>query len=252
MQQLQSSLLQQFPNILHTFTTRHGGQSKIPYDSNNIAFHVGDNETDVLANHQYLADALGYDIDRLIHMRQIHSDHISIVDESFDFNTPPECDALVTNTPNLPLMVMTADCTPILLYDPKRKVIAVVHAGRAGAFNNILSKTIKSMRKSFQSNPTDITAVLGPSICQPCYEVNDAIHKEAKKLKLAYAVQKKERNCFLDVKTILNKQLRQAGILTAHIEDINRCTACEHDIFFSYRADEGRTGRMAALIMLKS
>ncbi|MEA3372985.1 MAG: peptidoglycan editing factor PgeF [Campylobacterota bacterium] len=251
MHHLNSHLLGQFPQILHTFSTRHGGQSQTPYNSNNIAFHVGDDEKDVLINHQHLAADLDYDLNRLIHMRQIHSDHVMIVDDTFDFTSPPECDALVTNTPELPLMVMVADCTPILLYDPKQQVIAAVHAGRAGAFKNILSKTVTAMHDSFQSNPADIIAVLGASICQSCYEVNKSIYEEAKRVKLDYALQKREEKYFLAVKAILHKQLVQAGVRNENIEDIDRCSACEHAHFFSYRADRGITGRMAGLIMLK-
>ena len=251
MHHLQSRLLEQFPQIIHTFTTRHGGQSHSPYASNNIAFHVGDDKKDVLANHQKLAHDLGYDPGRLIHMRQIHSDRVTIVDDSFDFNIPPECDALVTDAPNLPLMVMVADCTPILVYDPNRQVIAAIHAGRAGAFKNIISKTVAVMEESFQSNPADLVAVLGPSIGVCCYEVGDIIYEEAKGMNLVYAVKKEERKYYLDVKQILNRQLLQAGLSAEHIEDIEQCSACEHDTFFSYRADRQKTGRMAGLIMLR-
>lgn len=128
MKVLKSNLLEPFKNLIHAFSTRDGGYSKAPYLSNNLAFHVSDNKNDVIKNHQALAIQLGYDYTKLIYMRQIHSDIVHIVTDKDNFYTPTTCDALITNKKNIP--IMSADCVPIIIYDSRLHVIAVVHAGR--------------------------------------------------------------------------------------------------------------------------
>jgi len=249
MKTLSSKLLSEYENLSACFTTRHGGVSLAPYSDANLAFHVGDNPQTVLQNHTLLADKIGYERSRLIHMRQIHSDRIRVVDERLTFDTPPECDALITNRLNTPLMVMSADCTPILLYDPIAHVAAAVHAGRAGALNAILPKTIQMMQETFGSVADDIHAVLGPSIHGCCYEVNAAIADETKAKGYDAALRYEEDRLFLDVNTILRIQLNVSGV--KRIEVIDHCTSCNHHDYFSYRADKQQTGRIAGVIILR-
>ncbi|MDD2780996.1 MAG: peptidoglycan editing factor PgeF [Sulfuricurvum sp.] len=236
------------PNVKACFTTRHGGVSTAPYYSANLAFHVGDNPNDVLQNHDLLAHALGYDRQSLIHMRQIHSDRIVIVNEKLTFDTPPECDALITNRPNTPLMVMSADCTGILIYDPIQKVIAVVHAGRAGALNHILPKTIRKMEEAFGSLSKNLQIVLGPSIHGCCYEINKTIASECEEKGYGSALRKENKKVFLDVNTILLEQLK--ALLIKNVEVLKHCTSCQCDEYFSYRAEAQHTGRLAGVIIL--
>lgn len=221
----------------------------MPYTDANLAFHVGDNLADVLENHDLLARQLGYNRHSLIHMRQIHSNKITIIDQTYNFDTPPECDALITDHPNIPLMVMSADCTPILLYDPVHKAIGAVHAGRAGALNEIVTKTIQSMRENYGSIPDDIHAVLGPSISGCCYEINSAIAEETISKGYPEALRLENEKIFLDVNTILSIQLKNLGV--EKVEVIDECTACHNDRYFSYRADQQRTGRIAGVIILR-
>lgn len=241
-----------FPSrVQSAFTTRSGGISSAPYSSNNLAFHVGDDPDNVIGNHDRLAEVLGYDRAHLIHMRQIHSDLIIHVDETYRFDTPPECDALITDTPHLPLMVMSADCTPILIHDPINHAIGVVHAGRAGALNQILLKTLEHMKTSFGTEHKDVLIALGPSIHGCCYEINAAIAKEVIQKGYASALITKSETPFLDVNTILKQQLFDASISMEQIEVIEECTACHHHRYFSYRADQQCTGRIAGVIMLR-
>jgi hypothetical protein len=252
MQNLSSQLLSAYTQIVHTFTTRHGGVSKRPFDSNNLAFHVGDDYRDVIRNQELLAQKIGYDRTRLVHMRQIHSDRIVIADHSMhDFENPPECDALITDQSGIPLMVMTADCTPVLLFDPVKNVIAVAHAGRAGAVKGIVPKTIQKMRERFASRLEDILVVLGPSIQSCCYEVGEKIAKEVTDDGFGYAVVKREARFYLEVNAIIKKQLEEMGLKKEQLEDLDICNACEHENFFSYRADRQTTGRIAGVLMLK-
>lgn len=238
-------------SLLACFTTRYGGTSHAPYSSNNLAFHVGDNRESVLQNHDLLAESLGYTRSRLIHMRQIHSDQIVIIDETHHFDTPPECDALITNGTNIPLMVMSADCTPILIYDKHNRAIGAVHAGRAGALNEILPKTLRAMAKEYGTTADDVVVLLGPSIHGCCYEINEKIADEVFVKGYADSLHKEDKRVFLDVNTILLNQLETLGIKKENIEISDACTSCNNETYFSYRADAQQTGRIAGIIMLK-
>lgn len=251
MKTVSSSLLSSFPDVTAVFTTRHGGISKAPYTDANLAFHVGDNPNDVLENHDSLARTLGYERNRLIHMRQIHSDRIVLIDETFNFDTPPECDALMTNLTNTPLMVMSADCTPILLYDPIHHAVSAIHAGRAGALHAILPKTMEAMKKEFGSEQRDLRIVLGPSIGGCCYEINEAIAKETEEKGYPAALRREDGKVFLEVNAILLQQLEELSILPKQIDVIGHCTSCKREEYFSYRADERLTGRIAGVIILR-
>ncbi|MCX6075051.1 MAG: peptidoglycan editing factor PgeF [Campylobacterales bacterium] len=249
---LSPSLLSLYPEVTASFTTRHGGVSRIPYSNANLAFHVGDNAADVKHNHLLLSKKLGYDVETLVFMSQIHSDRIVVVDETMNFTTPPQCDALITNRPNTPLMVMSADCTPILLYDPRHNAIGAVHAGRAGALNKILPKTLHVMTKEYGTIPDEILVLLGPSIHGCCYEVNETIAKDVIEKGYKDALRRAEEKVFLNVNTILLAQIETVGVKQEHIEIIDTCTSCHHETYFSYRADAQHTGRIAGVIVLKS
>ncbi|QOY55080.1 peptidoglycan editing factor PgeF [Candidatus Sulfurimonas marisnigri] len=241
MQFYQSNLLNNFSNITHVFTLRESG---------NLAFHVNDNILHVRANHDILAKELSYSLNSLIHMKQIHSDIVHIVNENDNFINPPTCDAIITDRLSTPLMVMVADCSPILFYDDKQRVIAVAHAGRAGAFKNIVKNVIYSFTDEFKSEVTNIHVSVGASIGSCCYEVGTEVYYEAKKLNLEYAIERKDNSFYLDISKILKKQFLACGIKKENIEISTECTKCNSDKYFSYRADSN-TGRFAGVIELK-
>ncbi|WP_457746723.1 peptidoglycan editing factor PgeF [Sulfurimonas sp.] len=243
MKLLQSKLLQAYnTKLMHAFTDKRCG---------NLAFHVNDSKQSVLQNHKKLASLLSYDYNALLHMKQIHSDEVHIVYANDNFDDPPVCDALITNKVNKPLMVMVADCSPVLLYDPKQNVIAAAHAGRAGAFKNIVQNVINIFLNNYKSNIEDIIVVVGPSILECCYEVGAEIFEEAKNLNLEYAIEQKNKNYYLNISSILYSQLIDAGIAQKNIEISNICTRCHNDKYFSYRHDN-QTGRFAGIICLKN
>jgi len=252
MQKKSSRLLTPHSEIIHTFTTRMGGISKSPYESLNLGFHVGDKSKDVTDNHRLLAEEMGYELSLLVHMKQIHSDKIVIVDPSqHDFEHPPECDALLTNQNGIPLMVMVADCTPVLFYDAQKRIIGVAHAGRSGALQGIVPKTLQKMQTHFKSRLQDIQVVLGPSIGSCCYEINKEIAKEVIEKGYDVSTVVKQGRYYLNVNSIIHKQLQEIGLNKQQIEDFTVCNACEHKSYFSYRADTQRTGRFAGVMMLK-
>ena len=245
----QTSLLNSFSNVTHCFTTKDGGVSSKAYSSLNLAFHVGDNIDLINQNHSMLADKLGYDKRTLIHMKQIHSNIVHIVTSDDNFDNPPTCDALITDRIDTPLMVMVADCSAILFYDKVKKVIAVAHAGRQGAFKNIVKNVIDCFKENYQSSPKDILVTIGASIGECCYEVGAEIYEEVKELKLEYSISKRDESYYLNVSDILKKQLLDSEINKSNIEISDECTCCKNDKYFSYRAEE-ITGRFGGVIKL--
>lgn len=248
---LPSQKINEFPYVQAHFTTRNGGISQSPYGTLNLAFHVGDKEEDVIENHRLLGEKLNYDYHDLIHMRQIHSDIVTIANSTMNFTTPPQCDALITNRINVPLMVMSADCTPILIYDPIHHAIGAVHAGRAGALKDILPKTLHAMQEHFGTSSQEVHIAFGPSIHGCCYEINTTIAHEVKEKGYADALLYQEERVYLDVNTILYLQLRTMGIASHCIESASQCTACHAREYFSYRAQNQDTGRIAGVIVLR-
>ena len=220
--------------VFYSFTDKNDG---------NLAFHVEDNEINVIKNRKNLALKLGYNYEDLVYMNQIHSANIIVVDE----NSPKlvdNCDSIITRSKNLPLMVMVADCIPILMFDDKQGIIAAIHAGRNSTFLEISKKTAEIFIEKFSSNPEDINVVFGASIQKCCYEVSDELSKIVEN---SFGKEFVENN-YIDLQGINKKQLNDLGI--KNIEISNICTKCGDKSYFSYRKDK-KTGRFAGIIILK-
>ena len=240
MQFYQSKLLKNHTNLIAAFTTKSSG---------NLAFHVDDNKPTVLNNHKNVAQALHYNQKTVVHMQQIHSNIVKKVTDKDDFNHPPQCDALITDKKDIALMVMVADCVPLLFFDPVKEVIAVAHAGRAGVFSNIVHNVIAAFSKEYGSCAAHIEVVIGPSIGRCCYEVGYEIYLEAQALQLDFAIEKRENKYFLDIQKALHFQLLQEEVLETNIENKHICNACNTQDFYSYRVEK-KTGRFAGVLML--
>ncbi|BCD59333.1 MULTISPECIES: peptidoglycan editing factor PgeF [unclassified Nitratiruptor] len=212
-------------------TTRWGGVSKAPYDTFNLALHVGDNTEDVQKNREILKQKTK--LSQIQFANQIHSDKIVFIDALQD---PPSCDGLITITPNLGLAVMSADCFGVLLYDEKG-IIAALHAGRAGTTKKIVTKAIQQMKNLGARN---IKAILSPGIHSCCYEVSEQMAQ-------TYPKRFIKRNRYLDIAAMIYEQLKDGGVES--IQDYNICTSCNHN-YFSYRRD-GQTGRFVSLIWME-
>lgn len=248
---LHSKLLTAQPGITHGFTTRLGGESPPPYAALNLAYHVGDDSLCVDHNHTRLSAALAYQREEAVWMHQVHGDCIHAVDDNDTFDAPPTCDALMSGQRGKALIVMSADCTPVLLYDPVHQAVAAVHAGRAGALNAITATCIHAMNHAYATRAEDMIAVLGPSIHGCCYEVNAAIAQTCQTKGYEFAISRSEGSICLDVNAIILRQLKTCGVPDQQIEVLPYCTACNNDTFFSYRADKGATGRQAGIIILR-
>ncbi|KLE05051.1 peptidoglycan editing factor PgeF [Aliarcobacter butzleri] len=210
----------------------------------NLAYHVSDIKENVDKNRQKLALKYDYKDENLCYMNQIHSANVVVVDE----NSPKyidNCDALITKTKNLPLMVMVADCIPILMFDEVKGVIAAIHAGRNSTFLKISEITSKKMIENFSCKTENIKVIMGPSIQKCCYEVNDELKNIVEK---SFGKEFVIGNN-IDLQGINKKLLENLGIKNIEISDI--CTKCSNKPFFSYRKEKN-TGRFAGVITLNT
>lgn len=209
----------------------------------NLAYYVGDIKENVDKNRQKLALKYDYKDEDLCYMNQIHSANVVVVDE----NSPKyidNCDALITKTKNLPLMVMVADCIPILMFDEVKGVIAAIHAGRNSTFLKISEITAKEMIENFSCKTENIKVIMGPSIQKCCYEVNDELKNIVEK---SFGKEFVIGNN-IDLQGINKKLLENLGIKNIEISSI--CTKCSNKPFFSYRKEKN-TGRFAGVITFK-
>lgn len=254
--------LEQYPDIIHGFSTRLGGVSREHLYSMNLSFSRGDERENVITNHTRFANALGYNPDNLVFSDQGHDVKIYVVDEKdkgkgfsveSDINN---IDGLVTNVSNIPLITFYADCVPLYFYDKVNKVVGLAHSGWKGTVNNIAAHMIKTMRDNYGSNPNDIVTAIGPSICMDCYEVSEDV---AEQFKAAYNKEQLESILLdkgngkyqLNLHEACKYNLINAGILPDNIAMPDICTCCNPDVLYSHRASKGMRGNLAAVIMLK-
>jgi YfiH family protein len=250
--------LNRVPNLLHFVTSRNGGVSFPPYNSLNLGLHTADNADFVIANRRLLAGETGIPGNKFLYASQVHSGDVKVIDqaaiESGVFLTNPRTDATITNLPGICLMVMVADCVPVLLFDPVRKVSAVIHAGWRGTVQHITSNTIHKMVDHFGCDPADIIAGIGPSIGPCCYEVGEEVRQVVEQsfgTTNGYHVYHNHSiKPHFDLWYANHKQLTDLGVRSEKIETSKLCTKCYPDIFFSSRASQGITGRFAAGICL--
>lgn len=236
--------IKQFPEVIHGIFTRKGGWSNPPYDSLNITFDIGDSEDNVQKNRALVRSCMN-DIE-LIFANQIHGTDIIIYSKDMPQfkNSNRDGDALVTNIAGKGLVIQTADCQSVMLYDPIEKVVANIHSGWRGSIHNIIGKTIHTMGLNFGVNPKNLFVGIGPSLGPCCAEF---IHfrKEIPEIFWGYRV---NSNHF-DFWQISKHQLICAGVPEENIYCSNICTKCHTDLFFSYRSEK-ITGRFASVIAL--
>ena len=220
-----------------------------------VALHTGEITEKIVANRKKIVSLLGWNNDiHFVIANQTHSDNIEIINKNDNLgwerleDAVANCDALITNKKGIVLAVLTADCVPILLLDTKKNVIATIHAGWKGTKSEIVSKTVKKMIDTFDSNPKDIIAGIAPSIGACCYEVDEDVAKHFFNVPTAYI--KKGKKYMIDLPNINKQQLIQSGLLESNIEMSGICTVCEVDTFFSYRKENGCSGRFMSMIGL--
>ena len=250
--------LGQFPSIRHFSTTRSGGCSTDHYDSFNMGFNSGDLPENVKANRQKLCSTLEINPGYLIFPKQTHTGTAKVISSEFfdlDENSKKqflnETDAVITNQKNVCVAIKTADCVPVLIYDPVKNIIAAVHAGWRGTTQNIVQNTINQMIACFGSNPSDLWAGIGPSISPEIYEVGEEVWSQfAPEFYRPTNPFKKDKR-LLDLWKANSNQLTSLGVPENQIEVAGICTMSNPELFFSARRDGAKTGRMATGIWLR-
>ena len=218
-----------------------------------LALHTDENPQKILENRATIQAQFPHM--KFIVAHQTHSDNIEIIKQQktrgweSQESVIQDCDALITNEKGMMLTILTADCVPILLFDPKQNVIGAVHAGWRGTQQEIVFKTVHKMQEEFDSNPQDIIAGVAPSIGRCCYEVEEDVAKYFFEDKGSFT--QKDEKFMLDLPYVNKVQLLKAGLLEENIEMSNLCTACEVDNYFSYRKEQGCSGRFMSMIGLK-
>jgi len=231
--------------IRQAFLTRQGGVSLSPYDSLNLSDKNGDREEFVSKNKRIIAETFGFDSSHLILLDQIHQDRILLLKKPIpSLPSPLEFDALITNSQNTILGILTADCLPIFVADQKRKVIAAIHAGRQGTALGITAKALRKMEEEFGCLSKDLFIAIGPSIGPFCYEIDEKVFQQGWK---PFSASRGVGKWMVDLARINIGQMKREGIEEKQICCINLCTHCHGDLFFSYRK-EGRTGRQLSFI----
>jgi len=237
--------------VKHAIFTRLGGLSHPPFDGLNVGHLIGDEDKVVEANHFIIYETLDLDASEVVTTRQVHGHSVAVVGPKDKGRTFPATDGLVTNTPGLALMLRFADCLPILLYDPKKRVIGLGHAGWRGTAGLLAQRLAETMREEFGCQLGQVRAGLGPAIGPCCYSVGEEVG-EAVRAALpdsSGALVERADGIYLDLWEANRWQLRELGIQKIEVGKI--CTACNTAEFFSHRAEGERTGRFAVVMRLR-
>ena len=244
------------------FSTRLGGVSEGCFSSLNLSFDRGDDRAAVAENFRRMGEALGVRCEDMVLSQQTHTTNIRIVtDEDRGKGITRErdytdIDGLITNVPGICLVTTYADCVPLYFLDPVKKVIALSHSGWRGTVGKIGKKTVELMHDNFGSDPDDILAAVGPSVCQDCYEVSADVTDRFREVfdrsvwdELFY--EKPDGKYQLDLWKANEKIFLEAGIRKDHIAVTNVCTHCNSEILYSHRAMGDKRGNLCAFLALK-
>ena len=248
--------------VVHGFSTRMGGVSAGDCATMNLSFERGDLEDAVRTNYELLGAAMGFRTDSLVFSKQTHTTNVRVVTEEDrgkgfvrerDYT---DVDGLITNVPGLTLATFYADCVPLFFVDPVHKAIGLSHSGWKGTVGKIGKVTVEKMTEQYGTDPKDVLAAIGPSICQSCYEVSEDVivqfreaFKEEFWTDLFYAKEngKYQLNLWRSNELIFE----EAGILKGNYSTTNICTCCNPGYLFSHRASHGKRGNLGAFLQIK-
>ena len=247
--------------VLHGFSTRLGGVSQGVCSTMNLSFSRGDDEEAVHENYHRIADAIGFPVGSIVCSDQTHTVNVRRVGKE-DCGKGVLCpkdytdvDGLITNEQGVTLATFYADCVPLYLVDPVHRAIGLSHSGWRGTVGNIGGVTVKRMAQEYGSRPEDIITVIGPSICQDCYEVSEDVAEEFrkaydKKLWPVLLQEKQDGKYQLNLWEACRQNFLQAGVREENIHMPGICTCCNPEFLFSHRASRGKRGNLAAFLAL--
>lgn len=247
--------------IAHGFSSRVGGVSTGMWDSLNLGVSRGDDPDHVRENYRRFLAAIGAGKPLLAMCNQVHGTEIRNLTTA-DLKRDPyekaafEADGIMTSIPGVALTVFSADCIPVLLYDPKRRVIAALHAGWRGTAAGIVTAAVEQMTAVYGADPADILAAIGPGIDQCCFETHEdvpnAMTAALSSDSLPFLHLLDNGKFSVDLKGINARRLELAGLDPAHIDLCRDCTCCQEEKYWSHRRQGTQRGSMASVIMLLS
>jgi len=242
--------LRRAEGVMHAVLTRVGGVSGGPYATLNLGHTVGDDLTAVEENHRRALGIMGLEPWQVVSPYQVHGARVGVVGQAHRGTVQPATDALVTDVPDVPLLMRFADCAPVLLFDPVRRAVGLAHAGWRGVVAGSVEAAVRAMTERLGCIPTDLWAGIGPTIGPCCYVVGPEVAAavEAACPPGADVVRDVDGQTLLDLPGAVVAQLHAAGV--ERIEKAECCTACHVDEFFSHRAERGLTGRFGVVIGL--
>lgn len=256
---IQFECLKKYDDILtHFMSTRHGGVSTGECSTLNLGFNRNDEKANVRENFRLICSSTGIDTKSLVLTNQVHGTKVALVGETdrgrgFDTEVGiSKTDGLITVTSGVTLVTFHADCVPVFLFEPGIRAAALLHSGWRGTLANIASNAVNEMRKLPGFDAGRLVAVIGPSIGKCCFEVDEdvcALFRE--KSYSDYCTAMSDMKWKIDLKGIIREELENEGVDKQNIYDSGLCTKCRNDLFFSHRADKGRTGSMAAFMQIK-
>ena len=242
------------PRLSHGFSTRRGGVPGGGESSLNLGGAAWDSPDRVAENRRRLLSALRLAGAALVTLHQVHSDRVHIIEDIGAQWNRTEGDALVTRMENVALAARTADCIPVLIADPVKRAVAAVHSGWRGTLSGVLPRTVGEMRRAFGSDPSRLLAAIGPGIRKCCYEVGGEVavrfSREYPGCCTGAAAGRNGGKFMLDLVRVLDAQMHLAGIPPENRFDLDLCTRCHTEEFFSHRAEGAAAGRMMAVIGL--
>jgi polyphenol oxidase len=242
--------------LIHGMFTRMGGVSPAPWSSLNLGGTVGDERVNVIENRRRIFASVNRPVESIYDAWQVHGIHAIAAESPRPLeDAHQKADIILTDQPQVTLFMRFADCVPIFLYDPRRKVVSIVHAGWKGTLAKACTAAVDAMRVTYGCSPTDILTAIGPSICKSCYEVGGDVVDQARLSFLDEAVkilEKHSERYYLDLWEANRIALLEAGIKENHIQVSGLCTAEDTSLWFSHRGEGGKTGRNGALIALES
>lgn len=250
-----SPQLSVYPRLRHAFFTKRGGVSTGPYESLNFRFSSEDSRENVMENFDIAARLLGSDASHVARTTQKHTDNIVEVTGVNGFTSVGDgVDALITNTPGVVLCGFYADCQLVMLYDHRNKACGLVHAGWRGIAGEIVRKTIERMQQRYGSNPNEMIAAVGPSICRSCFVTDDDVPEKMREtfgdMVQEYMYRDGDKWC-VDLKNITYTMLLRADILAYNIDISNICPCCgDKSLFWSHRRQGENRGVQAGMISL--
>lgn len=243
---IQFEIFKSYSSLVHGFSTRLSGYSKKPYSGLNLGLTSGDDTQTVYNNRQLYFNYLSIPQDKLVFPVQIHSSNIQVVDSP---GIVDNCDALITNVSNLFLTIQTADCFPVFIYDPTSQTAAIIHYGWKGTAVNLSDKTVLKMKKTFKCNSANLIAAIGPGVQINNFQVDDAVYKH---FNHKYFIADGPNHYKMDLQQAIFDQLLDAGLNKDHIERNTDCTYEKYNLYYSYRRDGEKSGRMMGVIGIRA